>query len=295
MPLVNHACLQTPAATRLTALWRSTLPPPIGYRTPGTCRRIPEILVYRLDMQALKMMLAGIPGTYRRTCENDATSYHVKLESPESFVGIEDYTFRGDVSADFTFLTAPLMEEKSLELQVTCTMSIDAPKLLKNGKRLRLATLPSKCALDIILYGPIQAAGAICTFIDECNEYLDDHRKLYLQDPVGCDRNVRYCNPQRLPPLDPEAIQMTFDLAIKRQQLVELEAIEPQMDLLELLDSQEDLPEALQPPAIATPLKRHQKQALTFMLQKEQGWALDGTRPDLWEAREVDTGQTLLY
>jgi len=28
---------------------------------------------------------------------------------------------------------------------------------------------------------------------------------------------------------------------------------------------------------------RHQKQALTFMLTRERGWTLDGTRPDLWE------------
>jgi hypothetical protein len=201
-------------------------------------------------------MLVGIPGTCERACENNATSHPVKLESPDTFVGTEDHNLRGHVSPDVRFLTAPLIEENSIELQVTCNVSVDASELLKKRKRLRPAASSLKCALDIILYGPIRAVDSICTFIDKCNEYLDDNQKIYLQDPVRCDRNVRYCNPQRLPPLDPGSIQLTSDLEIKRQQLVKIEAIELQTDLLELLDSQEDLPEAPQPPAITTLLQR---------------------------------------
>ncbi|WDK10480.1 WD domain-containing protein [Colletotrichum graminicola] len=140
------------------------------------------------------------------------------------------------------------------------------------------------------LYGQGSHSDDISLFIDQCNELLEDQPKLYLQDPVGCDRNVPYCNPQRLPPLDPTTYPHTLDLEQKRQSFVELEDLEPPPELLELLDSQEDLPEALQPPAIATPLKRHQKQALTFMLRREQGWAFDGTRPEIWEAEETEIG-----
>jgi hypothetical protein len=185
----------------------------------------------------------------------EVTGRLVKLESSESFIGTDDANIRGKVSPDFTFLTEALLAEKSLELQVIY-QSIDPPKLLSSGKRLRAPVASSKCSLDIILYGSAELGDSICSFIDECNEYLDDKQKLYLQDPVGCNRNVPYCNPQRLPPMDPRAIQLTFDLTQKSHQMANLETVEPQPDLLGLLDSQEDLPEAVQPMAVATPLKR---------------------------------------
>lgn len=217
------------------------------------------------------------------------------------------------MSPDSTFLTTALLEESALELQINCKVLLNPPKLTRNNKLLRVSGLTSQCSLDIILYGPIELSKHICTFIEECNEYLEDHCKLYLQDPLGCDRNVRYCNPHRLPPLDPECIQFTFDLTHKQHNLMELEDIGPRPELLEILNSQEDLPEALQPPSIATPLERyvqaetlrlaippisdmvvrHQKQALTFMLRREQGWAFDGARPDIWEA--VESGQEHWY
>lgn len=40
---------------------------------------------------------------------------------------------------------------------------------------------------------------------------------------------------------------------------------------------------------ILTKYKRHQKQALTFMLQREQGWAFSNKQPDIWES--IDTSQ----
>jgi SWI/SNF-related matrix-associated actin-dependent regulator of chromatin subfamily A3 len=113
-----------------------------------------------------------------------------------------------------------------------------------------------RCSLDIILYGPISLSDALCSFIDECNEQFEDDQKLYLQDPVLCDRNVPYCNPQRLPPLDPTSVVFTFDLANLRQKATEFEDLAPRPELLDLLNSQEDLPEAAQPPAILTSLAR---------------------------------------
>lgn len=34
---------------------------------------------------------------------------------------------------------------------------------------------------------------------------------------------------------------------------------------------------------------RHQLQALTFMLHREQGWAWDGSKADIWEFCEDGT------
>ncbi|KAK2007911.1 hypothetical protein LZ32DRAFT_641022 [Colletotrichum eremochloae] len=235
-------------------------------------------------------MFVGITATCRSHSLVNASSYAVKLESPGSFVGTQDSNLNGVISSDFIYLTAALFADTYIELQVVCSITEDALKMANSEKRFRGPTMMTKCSLEIILYGQSNHSDDISLFIDQCNETFKDQPKLYLQDPVGCDRNVRYCNPQRLPPLDPTTYQYTQELEQKRQSFVEMEDLEPPPELLELLDSQEDLPEAPQPPTIATPLKRHQKQALTFMLRREQGWAFDGTRPDIWEAEETEMG-----
>ncbi|KDN69905.1 putative WD domain-containing protein [Colletotrichum sublineola] len=236
------------------------------------------------------LQFVGIAATCRSHSLLNASNYAVKLESPRSFVGTEDSNLNGVVSFDFTYLTAALLADTDIELQVVCSITEEVLELANSEKRFRGPNLMTKCSLEIILYGQGNHSDDISLFIDQCNELLEDQLKLYLQDPVGCDRNVRYCNPQRLPPLDSTIYPYTQDLEQKRQSFVKSEDLEPPPELLELLDSQEDLPEALQPPAIATPLKRHQKQALTFMLRREQGWAFDGTRPDIWGAEETEMG-----
>jgi len=40
-----------------------------------------------------------------------------------------------------------------------------------------------------------------------------------------------------------------------------------------------------------TKYKRHQKQALTFMLKREQGWAFGDNQPDIWESIDTDQGR----
>jgi len=42
--------------------------------------------------------------------------------------------------------------------------------------------------------------------------------------------------------------------------------------------------------AIANSFRRHQKQALSFMLRREQGWAFDAENPDLWDFVETEQG-----
>lgn len=45
------------------------------------------------------------------------------------------------------------------------------------------------------------------------------------------------------------------------------------------------------PKALSTELYKHQKQALTFMTQRERGWALDGSRKDIWKQERDDSGR----
>jgi hypothetical protein len=52
-------------------------------------------------------------------------------------------------------------------------------------------------------------------------------------------------------------------------------------DILTELDSDEVHEEAQQPKAISTLLHTHQRQALTFLKHREDGWNLHGARSDL--------------
>lgn len=120
-------------------------------------------------------------------------------------------------------------------------------------------------------------------------DYLTKHKK-YLQDPSGCDRNVVYRNPHIISTETEEAV-MTEAFYLPDNHL-EIERLQIGPDLLaQLMENETPLPETEAPPIITTPLFPHQKQALTFMLRREEGWALDETRRDVW-SKKADNGRS---
>ena len=128
--------------------------------------------------------------------------------------------------------------------------------------------------LHVVLYGPEKVSADVGDFLQECG--------WYLQQPEGCDRNVRYVNPHCLS-ADDEAKVMTFELDTIMAK-TENESLNQDVDVLAYLNSEEVFEEADQPLCVRTLLKSHQRQALSFMLAREQGWCLDGTRADVWKA-----------
>lgn len=109
----------------------------------------------------------------------------------------------------------------------------------KNSKAKRSAS-----ALSVVIYGPVEYFDDIGDFLLKC--------ELYLQDPVGCDRNVRYCNPQSLWSIDDEEVRMTQD--IKPPPVQDFEYFQNPADLLEDLEYEDALPESCQPSALKTQL-----------------------------------------
>ena len=99
-------------------------------------------------------------------------------------------------------------------------------------------------SLDIIIYGPKNLSDELGDFFQVCNEYL--------QDPVGCSRNVRYCNPHRFSSLDEEA-PLTFDFQTASSQ-AQLDDVPDENDLLESLNAPTDLPKMGTPLLLETPL-----------------------------------------
>jgi hypothetical protein len=134
----------------------------------------------------------------------------------------------------------------------------------------RNATASAVARLQFVLYGPEKVSAEVGDFLQEC--------EWYLQQPEGCDRNVRYVNPHCLS-ADDEAKVMTFELDTIMAK-TENENLNQDVDVLACLNSEQVFEEADQPLCVRTPLKSHQRQALSFMLAREQGWCLDGTRTD---------------
>ena len=143
---------------------------------------------------------------------------------------------------------------------------------------------PTTCVdLYIVLYGPPSTFENVGIFTAKCN--------LFLQHPRYCDRNVPYRNPQCLSRREDEIVfthdmtngPATADLSTYR--------LANPIDLFTDTTEQESLQEADSPLDLRTQLYKHQKQALTFMLQRERGWALDGHHRDIWKEEREATGR----
>lgn len=192
-------------------------------------------------------------------------------------------------------MVSKLLAETSLQLYASCMVLKD----LSGKKRARTAACVS-CKIDITVYGPR-------TLLDEIGPRFRDYG-VSLQDPVESHHDVQYLNPQKPLPEDLDNCLTVSEFI--SQNLSVLQSIPERPDMLDLLSNHISLEEAEQPAAIRTELKRymettqqlthavplqllirrnsHQKQALTFMLQREQGWSFDRSPPDMWEL--IDSG-----
>ncbi|KAJ8114606.1 hypothetical protein OPT61_g3554 [Boeremia exigua] len=114
--------------------------------------------------------------------------------------------------------------------------------------------------LSITIYGPRAYLSSVGDFMTQCGRNLED--------PVGCDRNVPYLNPQCLFSLH-ENPPMTFDLSQSCHE--ELEDTTHYSDILAGFETTDTLFETRTPDLLRTSLKPHQQRALTFFLKREEG------------------------
>ena len=133
----------------------------------------------------------------------------------------------------------------------------------------------------MILYGSKALFEPVGLFTAKCH--------LYLQHPHDCCRNVPYRNPQCLTWDDQSHTQIpwTFDLnnTTTEDESIPGVSINP-IDLFADAEAQDALEITDTPRILSTELYRHQKQALTFMMQRERGWAMDGNHRDIWKAEQ---------
>ncbi|KAK2728231.1 alpha-mannosyltransferase [Colletotrichum kahawae] len=135
-----------------------------------------------------------------------------------------------------------------------------------------------ECRLSITVYGSVED-------ITEVGDWFQQY-EVYLQDPLVCHQNTPYYNPHKLSSESLGTCLMVAEVIDYSTNHIQLQDINSGLDMLDLLSSRQILDEAPQPKAILSPLKKHQKQALTFMLRREQGWGTEDGHADVW--RKVD-------
>jgi SWI/SNF-related matrix-associated actin-dependent regulator of chromatin subfamily A3 len=145
------------------------------------------------------------------------------------------------------------------------------------------------CELFVIVYGHPRLFEALGTFFQGCG--------IYLQDPSYCDRNVPYRNSQCLSSTEDDVV-MTCTLGVLEcevENACDITAIFDQWSTGEVLVETDDpriLKTRLQrcdypahvalKPVLSVHYESHQRQALTFLLRREQGWALESPNQDVW-------------
>lgn len=177
---------------------------------------------------------------------SSSSAIPVALESSGKF-GFPAYKdTQGYVLDDRHVLFQALLDEPSLNLQVWCELKPDNNRRKQQSLR-RCRIVP--CSLSMILYGPLNLS-------DDLGDFLQDH-EAYLQDPQGCHHNVKYFNPQKLSSANAACCPMTFDLSLQPNKIIlGLEEVPQKPDLLDILNSRSELPEAAQPRSIQTSLKQ---------------------------------------
>lgn len=140
-------------------------------------------------------------------------------------------------------MISSLLEEQGLILHASCTLSDEFPTTRSSRAPLQLP-----CLLDITVYGPLD-------LLDEIGSWFQEY-EVYLQDPVVCHLDVKYCNPHKLSSENLLSCPRVSEVVSQASGLVNLQVLTERPDLLDTLSSNIELEESPQPPAIRTALKK---------------------------------------
>ncbi|KAF7855286.1 uncharacterized protein EAF02_011545 [Botrytis sinoallii] len=233
-------------------------------------------------------MLSDIAVKKLCSSETHSNPIHVEFRSPNHLSSGDDkHSTTFDIS---DFASAKILNDLAsvpeIKMQLYCHSKIEfghgghSRRMIKRSEKLRALWF-----LNVIIFGPER-------FAEKIGEYLSI-RKMYLQDTLGCERCVPYRNPHAMTP-DTGEVVMT-DLSILAPGHHDTEELKSGPDLLALLmEGEAPLRETEAPKMVKTSLFRHQKQALTFLLRREEGWNFDDAASDIWSWRS-DTSGRLSY
>lgn len=162
--------------------------------------------------------------------------------SAESFL-ISRSEIRGHISPEHSFLLSDILDA-GIKLRASC--NFDNRGRQEGPEKRKLL----QCRLEIAIYAP-------ACMLQEIKEW-SEHNEVYLQDPAFCFQDARYCNPQRLSLHFDTPCMVSQVLAQFSEHKMRLRDITDDDDFLDkYLASKTELPEAEQPSAIKTRLKRY--------------------------------------
>ncbi|KAK0110161.1 hypothetical protein ONS95_002813 [Cadophora gregata] len=175
-----------------------------------------------------------------------------------------------------------LVAIKDISMQSYCSADTSISTIQEPHKRKRRVRHKQSWTLRVILYGPPDLEDIIGQFLSG--------QKIYLQDPVHCDRCVPYRNPHVIQPATGEVLRT--NMFEPHAANLEIERLEASSDLLsQLMGNAVQLPETEPSDIVKTTLFSHQKQALTFMLRREKGWQVN-LLGDIWTSHTDTFGRT---
>ncbi|ORY10880.1 hypothetical protein BCR34DRAFT_653973 [Clohesyomyces aquaticus] len=235
-----------------------------------------------IECEKLGIQIRDIPvhitgGTHQGS---KATEIHFDPCRPKELITLDGRSIRNIKDEETWEMICILEQEDGVSLQ--CRLYFE--QMRKDDSKLTGPTRRSGTTafLSVIVYGPL-------VLMEDLGQFFQNNN-WYLQDPMGCDRNVPYRNPHLLSGFD-DVVQCTFDL---KTVIIESEEIERRTDLLDGLQTIELLPEADDPPSLKTRLYSHQRQALSFMRRRELGWNLTWSSSDIWSIDQT-SGESPLY
>lgn len=173
----------------------------------------------------------------------------MEITSPEGFSSKDKgLGIHGRIPPEYGQMIHGLMDESSLELEVSCSFN-ETDASLKPDK----VYIQRLCSLAITVYGPFE-------LFDEIGSWFQDYN-IYLQDPViesihTSSQDAKYCNPHRLSVQDLVSCSLVSELALQNSKLAGFEELVDRPDFLDILSTHADLPETQQPTAVRTNLKR---------------------------------------
>lgn len=217
----------------------------------------------------------------KRSLTLPSSPFSVQIKSSTEFESDKHPDISGHIFSEHGQMIQGLLDEETLDLYVSCTIQNS-----QNSASQKTRSAPLRCTLQITVYGPLELFGEIGTWFEEY--------QVYLQDPRDCHVDVRYHNPHRLSSYVLPSFPLVSEVVSNGSKVLHLETMPQQEDLLDMLGSYDDLEETIQPTVLKGILRKHQKQALTFMLRREQGWTFYDQRPDVWEMIDTDQGRTFL-
>ncbi|KAL5120620.1 hypothetical protein ACEQ8H_001368 [Pleosporales sp. CAS-2024a] len=213
-----------------------------------------------------------IPSVHGRCAQPKASlsRFPVTITSSGKFQATDNENLCGIIPPQYGTMMQSLLDEHTLKLFAFCSIDTDILQKHTSGSHSQVS-----CSLEVTVYGPKK-------LFDEIGEWFQTYN-VYLQDPRTCDMDVKYWNPHRLSSNEFNSCPFVSQIVLLGSGEITFEEIEEQLDYLDVISGQDELEETAEPKLIKASLHRHQKQALTFMLRREKGWALETKSADVWE------------